>query len=233
MLQLTRSGVRFAKDAGLAAQRAAFHERDCVILHAFVEPALLEVLMPLLEAGDFRMFEHTKGGSVFARELRLQANDRCATLLAFLTNQPALFRAIADFSGCEGALRAFYGRCWKRSAADAFFDSWHTDWVRGQRLALSINLQPHPVTGGELELRNKSTGEQSTWPCPPFGSARLFRLGPHLEHRVLAATGPTPLVQYAGWFATELRPGFRTVIPARERRARSAADEAPASSGQP
>lgn len=229
MLQLTRSGARFAEDAGLAAQRAAFEERDCVILHEFVEPALLEVLVPLLDAGAFRMFEHIKSGSVFARELSLDGEDRCATLLAFLTNQPALFRAIADFSGCEGTLCAFYGRCWKRSASDAFFDSWHTDWVRGQRLALSINLQPRPVAGGELQLRNTTTGEQGTWPCPPFGSARLFRLGPHLEHRVLPPTGATPLVQYAGWFATELRPGFRSVISARERRARRAA----ASSGQP
>ena len=61
---------------------------------------------------------------------------------------------------------------------------WHDDGSRVFAFSLSLNIHPHEIEGGNLELRMKESPHSELIPTPEFGTAILFLTGVHgYEHR--------------------------------------------------
>ena len=108
------------------------------------------------------------------------------------------------------------GRRYKLPPSNGYFDSWHEDCGDNRRLGLSINLSEALVSGGQLQVRRRKSGEIQQAPPTEFGDAVLFRIFPELAHRGLPVTSAAPKCNFAGWFCGE--PGFRDMIGLRPRR---------------
>lgn len=168
-------------------------------------PSLLEAVVPHLADRFFAPKEHAgHGGTVIGTELCLREDSPVAPMLSLLANQEGLLRAAEELADSTDAFRFFDGRCYQMLPG-VHFDSWHSDWGEGRRVGLSLNMQPRPISGGELQLRDDKTGVMNTFPAPAFGDACIFRLAPHLAHRTLAVKGDVPKRSYAGWFSIEPR----------------------------
>ena len=128
MIRLTPDGPRIVKDDGWAALRQEFARRHCVVLEGFVDEGVLERVPRMLEAGRFHTFEHiTSQDERIARELRMGDAERLPLMFFWLLNQPRLFDAIAEFTGCGVAIRRFDVRCYKQAPGSGHFSTWHTD----------------------------------------------------------------------------------------------------------
>ena len=134
-----------------------FAQRHCVVLEGFVDEGVLERVPRMLEAGRFATLEHTTSqGKVFAKEFRMGNTERLPLIFFWLLNQPRLFDAIAEFTGCDMAIRRFDVRCYKKVPGSDHFDTWHTDdtwhdddgprWT-GRLFGLTVNLSPEPCAG--------------------------------------------------------------------------------------
>lgn len=197
MIQITRHGPSFVSDAAWAAQCVAFKERRFVRFEGFVEPGLLDALMPLVDAGDFRYRHHLgTAGRPYATEFCLWHHDPLAKLLRFLTAHRELYRAVSDLIGRE--VCALDARCYKRGPEH--FDYWHRDDICGRIAGMSLGLQPEAVVGGEFQMKDEKTGRVSTFAPPSFGEAAIFDIDSSLSHRVCRTTGATPRIVWAGWF---------------------------------
>ena len=200
MIQITRHGTSFVRDAAWTAQRAAFKERRFVRLEGFVEPALLDALMPLVDAGDFRYRHHLDTADrPYATEFCLWHDDPLAKLLRFLTSRRELYRAVSELTDRE--IRAVDGRCYKRGPEH--FDNWHRDDACGRVVGFSLGLQREALVGGEFEMKNKKTGVVSTFAPPSFGEVTIFDIDVSLAHRVCRVESATPRICWAGWFLKE------------------------------
>ena len=204
MMQLTISGPEHHRDAEWAAQQDIFRKRHFIRLGAFVDTGCLARLRSMLRSTDKQLQTkaHREGDRLIARELHLPMTAPLSVFLYILLNQPRLFAAIGEFTQCSEAIRSFVGRYREMSSGGKHFDTWHSDWCRGRRLGLSINLSVEPVVGGELQIRQQGDREIQTIAPGRFGDATLFRLGPSLLHRVCPVRGATPRCSYSGWFTT-------------------------------
>ena len=206
MIQLTTSGVRIAKDDEWAAQQQEFAQRHSVMLEGFIGESILCHIPRMLEQGEFDLRgDFNRAGREFARELTMRKSETLPQMLFCLLNQPRLFEAIAELTGCEKTIRTFVGRCFKHLPGVGHFSSWHGDVVKDERLyALSINLSREPFEGGNLQIRSRSTREVfRTVGVDRFGDACLFRIDKSLEHRTLPLRGTAPRCRYAGWFRAQ------------------------------
>ena len=212
MIQLTTGGPRIAVDNGWAARRQELAQRHCVVLEGFVDEGILERVPRMLEAGRFYLREDTtKKGEVFAKELCMRDTERLPQVFFLLLNQPRLFDAIAELTGCEAAIRRFSGRCFKQLPGGGHFDSWHTDDNLGRTFGLTVNLSPKPCGGG-FQIRCRETGEVfQTVTGTRFGDACLFRIHRSIEHRALPVEGPAPRCIYGGWFISGAGADYREV----------------------
>ena len=216
MICISLGGVEIAGGAAPTALREAFAQRHWVVFKRFLAPAVLKRVPRLLaDAGFFTREDTTKDGTTFARELTAPRDGALNILFHLLLNQERIFAAMEPFTNGE-SIQRFVGRCYKLPCSGGYFDSWHGDCRDNRRLGLSINLSEVPVSGGQLEVRHRSSGEIQQAPSTEFGDALLFRIDPELEHRALPVTGAVPKCSFAGWFCGE--PGFRDLIRLRPQR---------------
>ena len=203
MIKLTAGGPRIVEDAGWVAQQREFAQRHCVVLEGFVDEGILERVPWMLEAGEFFTCEVAdEKGEVFCRELLIRNTERLPRMFFLLLNQPRLFGAMAELTGCEAAIRCFKGRCFKQLPGGGHFTDWHSDFDggAGRMFGLTINLSPKPCGDG-FQIRSRKTGEVlQTVTGTRFGDACLFRIHESLQHRTLPVEGPAPRCIYGGWF---------------------------------
>ena len=215
MIRISLSRVEIAGNAALAAHREAFARCHLTVFKRFIDPKVLKRVPRLLADADFFTTEHGKKSAPIARELTAPRDSALMNLFSLLLNQERIFAAMEPFANGQ-SIRCFIGRCYKLPSSGGYFDSWHGDCDGNRRLGLSINLSEAPVSGGQLQVRHRKSGEIQQAPPMEFGDAVLFRIDPELGHRVLPVTGATPKCSFAGWFCG--KPGFRDIIQKRPRR---------------
>ena len=203
MIRLTTSGPRIVKDDGWAALQQEFAQRHCVVLEDFVDEGVLERVPRMLEAGRFYTREHiSTKGKLLARELCMREGGRLQVMFFWLLNQPRLFDAIAELTGCDVAIRCFEVRCYKQVPGGDQFIAWHDDAPHGsgRLFGLTINVSPEPCGGGFQIRRLKTREILRTVTGTRFGDACLFRIHESLEHRSLPMEGSAPRCICGGWF---------------------------------
>ena len=217
MIRLTIDGLEYRQDAEWAAQQDIFRKRCFIRFERFVDPRVLARLRPMMRAAaeQLQTRVHRRGNQLIAREMCLPSNAPLAMFLFIMLNNSRLFAAIGEFTQHDETIRSFAGRYRKLSSGGKYFDSWHTDWIKGRRFGFSINLSVEPVVGGELQIRQCGSRESQTIDPGRFGDATLFRLGPSLEHRVCPVRGAAPRCGYAGWFTTRSMEATRCPLPLR------------------
>jgi hypothetical protein len=187
--------------AGEREARERFDREDCVLLERFLDADLFEELAGPLEAAEFAPEGHSVGDDVALRT-PLPAAD----LLLFAMNDPRLFSAVAELTGCD-RISSFAGRVYRIEPSSGQGLEWHDDrGDPGRLLAISINLGREPFQGGVLEIRDRRTGDIVHRSANTGrGDAVVFRIGEHLEHRVSPVEGTTSRTAYAGWFSSHPR----------------------------
>lgn len=210
MIRLTACGPVVVRDDEWTAQQQEFARRHCVVFRGFVDESILERVPRMLETSRFytnnqvlKDRESTEQGVL--SELLMYKTEPLASMFFFLLNQPRLFEAMAEFTGCEIPIRKYSGRLSKLLPGNDGYP-WHSDNAhRGPKrlYGLSINLSPEPFVGGSFRLRNKETGEVlRTISTSRFGDAYLFRIHDSLQHMLLEMRSGAPRYAYVGWFTT-------------------------------
>jgi 2OG-Fe(II) oxygenase superfamily len=194
---------------GSQAERAnlgdEFRERNCAVIRGFLQPSLLDELLPRVERTGFRPRGHGNIGT----EDSMEAGGPLASLL-FAANDPRLFDFMRDVTGC-GAIGCFDGRVYRLDPARGHGDSWHSDVGDNRLVAMSVNLTTERYEGGLLQIRDQRSGEVTAEVGgTELGDAVVFRIAEHLRHRVSQVEGDVPRVAFAGWFKSA--PSFRSVL---------------------
>ena len=216
MIKISLSRVEVAGGAAAAAHQEAFAQRHFVVCKRFLDAAVLKRVSRLLAETDFFVREHSdnnKKDALIARELAAPGTCTLTKLFHLLLNRERIFAAMEPFANGE-SIQRFVGRCYKLQSSGGYFGSWHSDWNGHRRLGLSINLSEAPVSGGQLQMRHRRSGEIQQAPTTEFGDAMLFGIDPEFDHRVLPVTGAVPKCNFAGWFSKG-EPGFRDLIQTR------------------
>ena len=203
MIQLARRGaVVSASEQDLARLRAEFGRRHYVNLPNLLEPALLERILHEIDKATFYRRVHELGTKAPpAVELCMEPNAASA-LLHFLVSGDELFQVIEQITGC-GRIGEFDGRVYRMLPASDHYDQWHTDAVRNRMIAMSLNLSRQPYLGGTLQIRERSSRETVEASNAGLGDAMIFRVAPHLEHRVANVEGAAARTAFAGWFLAD------------------------------
>jgi hypothetical protein len=192
-------------EAERAELRGEFRERDCAVIRGFLEPAFLDELLPAIEQSGFRPRAHGHIGT----EDSMEVGGPVASLL-LAANDPRLFEFVMDVTAC-GAIGCFDGRVYRLDPAQGHGDSWHSDVGDNRLVAMSVNLTTERYEGGELQIRDASSGEVTAEVGrTAAGDAVIFRIAERLRHRVSAVRGDVPRIAFAGWFKSA--PSFRSVL---------------------
>lgn len=221
MIQLTRRGVLFERDAAWEAATRSFAERHVVVLRQFVEKALLQRILRLVAKGEFHDHE-TRGGRrnrVILRAMTSQRPLALFRLFEMLLNSPVLFPAIQELVDCGadrfpgrediderggGVGRFQTGQLHHMMHERGHFDAWHNDVVSGRQVGVSVNLEPSRAAAGAIEIREaRSAVHRVVAGC---GDAVLVRIAKGLEHRALASTGAVPRCTFTGWYVATPNP---------------------------
>jgi hypothetical protein len=182
-----------------------FRERNCAVLRRFLQPRLLDELLPRVERTGFRPREHGNIGT----EDSMEAGGPLASLL-LAANDPRLFEFVREVTGC-GAIGCFDGRVYRLDPTRGHGDSWHSDVGDNRLVAMSVNLTTSRYKGGRLQIREQGSGEVTAEVGgTELGDAVIFRIAEHLRHRVSPVEGDVPRVAFAGWFKSA--PSFRSVL---------------------
>lgn len=193
------------RDAGVAALRAGFETKRCVLIRSFFGPPLLPRIQAQIAAAAFVERAH----GTISTELCMERNV-CLGLLNFLVNDPAVYRFVEQVTGCR-PLTAFVGRVYRLRADRDHYDSWHADLHAGHQVGMSVNLGAEPFDGGVFEIRRAGT----TAPLDAIanvgaGDAILFSIADDLEHRVTPMRGAVAKTAFAGWFGATL--DYRDIV---------------------
>ena len=206
MIRLTTRGPVVVRDDEWITQQRELARRHCVVFRDFVDASILERVPRMLETSRFFTSELLLQGKnkAAAREVLMYDTEPLACMFFFLVNQPRLFEAMTEFTGCEMPIRYFIGRFRKQLPGGEGF-RWHDDRDRKRErlVGLSINLSPEPFVGGNFRIRNKETGEILRAVAASrfrFGDAILFRIHDSLEHALSVVRGGPPRYNYVGWF---------------------------------
>ena len=182
-----------------------FRERNCAVLRGFLQPRLLDELLPRVERTGFRPRGHGSIGT----EDSMEAGGPLASLL-LAANDPRLFEFVMEVTDC-GAIGCFDGRVYRLDPTRGHGDSWHSDVGDNRLVAMSVNLTTSRYEGGLLQIRDQRSGEVTAEVGgTELGDAVLFRIAEHLRHRVSPVEGDVPRVAFAGWFKSA--PSFRSVL---------------------
>ena len=205
-VRLTNRGVeRTAGLADLDAAKAEFASRHSLVLRGFIEPSLLSAIQRHL---SHEAFLH-KTNQDIGTELRLPPGP-LSSGLEFLTNDPSLFEAIEELTGCS-SIGCFRGRVYRMLPGAGHASDWHSDVSGGRMITMSVNLSTAPFDGGELQIREASTERMlRRLRNTGAGDAVIFRIDPSLQHQVLPLTGTASRDALAGWFLAS--PRYRDVL---------------------
>jgi hypothetical protein len=210
MLRITRSGIVFyGTDADIELARADFERQDWIRLPGLLDRELGNMLQEQLASSNLG-----KSGTIYQD---LNVSDSAILLLL---NNAQLFKIIEKVTGC-GHIGCFRGRTYRIVPGAnpheeinnyrEILTGWHTDLNGTRRIALSINLNTEPYSGGVFRLRETTTGRML---CElvnsGFGNAILFRIDERLEHHVSEVEGTVTKTAFSGWFESE--PDYRTLL---------------------
>lgn len=197
MLQLDRRGLALDLDsAERAALRAHFDEHLWARLPGILQPSLLSEVQRRLGRAHFVEHAH-EGVHPPSVDLVLPAGD-VQGLLEMAVNDPTLYAAIEDITGCD-RIGHFTGFVYRMVPARGRHN-WHNDLILGRMIAMSVNIGPGTYRGGILELRRRATGDViAAVENTGSGDGVIFALDPSLEHRV------GPVIEgiktaFVGWF---------------------------------
>lgn len=229
MIQLTRRGALFERDAAWEAATQSFAERHVVVLRQFVEKALLQRILRLVAKGEFHDHE-TRGGRrdrVILRAMTSQRPLALFRLFQMLLNSPVLFPAIQELVDCGadrfperedvnkrggGVGRFQTGQLHRMIHERGHFDAWHNDVVEGRQIGVSVNLEPSRAATGAIEIREARSAAHREGPSAAHrvvagcGDAVLIRIAEGLQHRALASTGAVPRCTFTGWYVATPNP---------------------------
>jgi 2OG-Fe(II) oxygenase superfamily len=182
-----------------------FRERNCAVLRGFLQPRLLDELLPRVERTGFRPRGHGSIGT----EDSMEAGGPLASLL-LAANDPRLFEFVMKVTDC-GAIGCFDGRVYRLDPTRGHGDSWHSDVGDNRLVAMSVNLTTERYEGGQLQIRHAQSGEVTAEVGgTALGDAVIFRIAERLRHRVSPVGGDVPRIAFAGWFKSA--PSFRSVL---------------------
>jgi hypothetical protein len=201
VLQLTRSAPALTwTDADLRRLRLEFDARHCIHLPSLLDVDDVRFVRGQIDRGVFREKIHD---SIGVEECLAQ--NAGLHLLNFLANDGRFFRLVQRLTGCD-PIGAFIGRIYRMIPGAGHYDSWHTDCVAHRMVGMSVNLSAGVYAGGVFQLRPRgSTGIPVEAPNTGAGDAIMFRIDPHIEHRVTAVEGTVAKTAFAGWFVSEPR----------------------------
>ncbi len=196
LVQITKGGaVRMGTREEFAAARTEFDRRHCLVLERLLAPDLLDAVRRRLDESEFAHKVNKKVGT----ELRLTAGALSGGV-EFLTNDPVLFRAIEDLTGCP-PIGCYRGRVYRMLPGAGHASDWHSDVSGGRMITMSVNLSGDVFDGGDLQIREaESKRAVAHVRNTGFGDAVIFRIDPRLEHQVLPLRGDVARSAYAGWF---------------------------------
>ena len=196
LVQLTRHGVRrTGSPRAFADARERFDREHCLLLDQFVAPDLLRTIQQRLSEEGFA-HKLNKG---IGTELRLPPGALSGGI-EFLANDPAVFAAIQDLTGCP-AIGCYRGRVYRMMPGAGHASDWHSDVSGGRMITMSVNLSEDVFEGGDLQIREADSRTiVKHLRNVGFGDAVIFRIDPRLEHQVLPLTGTVPRSAYAGWY---------------------------------
>ena len=219
MIQLTRRGVLFERDAAWEAVTQSFAERHVVVLRQFVEEALLQRILRLVAKGEFHDHETRHRDRVLLRAMTSERPLALFRLFRMLLNSPVLFPAIQELVDCGadrfperkdvnerggGVGRFQPGQLHHMMHERGHFDDWHDDVVRGRQVGVSVNLEPSRTAAGAIEIREAPSAVHRV--VAGCGDAVLIRIARGLEHRALASTGTVPRCTFTGWYIATPNP---------------------------
>jgi len=199
MVQLTRAGTAVSASAGdVEHLRRQFDRLPCILLPSLLDPGLLHVIQRHIDAATFNPKTHEGIGT----EICLTENQAVYTL-RFLANDPQLFEVIQQITGC-GRIGCFDGRVYRMVPGSQHYDSWHDDMIEHRMIGMSINLSPKVYSGGIFQIHNRNSLQIIHETANTgFGDGIIFRLAPHLQHRITEVDGSVPKTAFAGWFRSE------------------------------
>lgn len=199
MVQLTQAGaVVSASAAELEHLRRQFDRLHCILLPSLLEPELLHLVQHQIDAATFNPKTHEGIGTEVC-----MAENQAIHMLHFLALAPQLFQFIRQVTGC-GRIGCFVGRVYRMVPGSQHYDSWHDDIIDHRMIGLSINLSPEVYSGGIFQLRERDSQHIIHEVANTgFGDGIIFRLAPHLQHRITEVDGSVPKTAFAGWFQSE------------------------------
>jgi hypothetical protein len=208
VIQLTRSGLVAGCEEEVETLREEFDNHHCVRLRQLLAPELLRLVQLQIAGTEFH--ERTYHASVNPPPvaLSMSAGGTAFALLRFLVNNHQLFHVVRQITGI-GRIGCVEGEVYRMVPGLGHSDCWHDDLGRGRMLSMAINLSTETYCGGVLQIREVETGRiVHEVANTGFGDAVLFRIGPHLEHRVTPVEGAAARTVFAAWFFAE--PDYRS-----------------------
>ena len=91
------------------------------------------------------------------------------------------------------------------TAAAGHYDHWHDDNFNNRLVGMSLNLSPLPFREEYSRLRERESERMlAEIANTGLGSALIFRIADHLQHRISDMEGDEPKTAFAGWFRPDL-----------------------------
>jgi hypothetical protein len=173
-----------------------FRDQRSLVCDDIFEPALLASLLRVCGQGRFRLDDVVGLGT---REVEWP--QRAGNAIALALSRPTFLGWVERVTG-SGKLERVEGRVVQTRPESGDGLDWHDDLNDPRRrLAITICLSDGPVEGGWFELRDAGTGRmlaRHRHQAP--GSALIFEVGSHLQHRLLPVTGQRCRRVFTGWF---------------------------------
>jgi hypothetical protein len=208
LIRVGKSGVdSYGLDERLDDLRGQFEREHYVRLPGLLDPGLLSFLQNQIDRGEF--YERVHEGIQSNKELCMRQNGAYGALLLFM-NDERLFQLIQTITKC-GSIGCFEGRVYRIIPGKGHHDAWHSDIAEDRLVGLSINLSTEVYAGGTLQIREKASekivGEVLNTGA---GDAIIFRIAPHLQHRITEVSGNAEKTAFAGWFRA--KPSFLALL---------------------
>lgn len=207
-IQIGKSGIAVCGlEACLDDLRGQFDREHYVRLPALLEPALLRFIQSKIDQAEF--YERIHQGIKSNKELCMKQDGAFGALLLFM-NDENLFKIIQSITEC-GRIGCFEGRVYRVIPGEGHHDAWHSDILDDRLVGMSINLSTEDYAGGILQIRDRESEEiVSEISNLGSGDAIVFRLAPHLQHRITEVEGKAVKTAFAGWFRA--KPNFVSLL---------------------
>ena len=113
-----------------ARLRREFGHRHCIILPQLFSSGLVRMILQQIESAQFYRNSHRDHlAQEFAWDLTIRENEMALHLIHFLLNNPRVFRAIQEITGCP-EIGSFGGRIYRSLPNNEHRLDWHDDRPR-------------------------------------------------------------------------------------------------------